>query len=192
MLVEIDRNGEAHINNRRMNATQLRAWAEKYIQRHEKGSVVIRSHARAYVCDIERARDELKIGGVFEFDEQRLLPEGILPPRTAEQSAEQLAEWQKMFRNPAEEIVDPGRQAAEALAQVQSELERMADRKTLLEHYQKQLREQQAAYEAGRKARPAGDGRDEPAGGQPTDSGKDAPAGAAEDTGPGAKTDEPK
>ncbi|MCY2932347.1 MAG: YdjY domain-containing protein [Planctomycetota bacterium] len=154
-LVEIDRNGDAYIHGQQVPLAQLRAWAEKYVQRHEKGACLLRSDARALVCDAERVRDELKIGGVFEFDEQRLLPQGVVLPRTTAQAAQELAEWKKMFANPREEIVDPGRQAAEALAQVQSELERMADQRTLLEHYRKQLQEQLTAYEPIRKAREA-------------------------------------
>lgn len=160
-LVEIDRNGDAFIHGQPMPLSQLRDWAEKYIQRHEKGACMLRSDARALVCDVERVRDELKIGGVFEFDEQHLLPRGEVLPRTAAQEAGQLAQWQKMFANPGDEIIDPGRQAAEALAQIQSELERLADQKALLEHYRNQLQAQATAYEPIRQAREAQEAADE-------------------------------
>ena len=180
-LVEIDRHGDALIHGQLMPLPQLRAWAEKYVQRHEKGACLLRSDARAFVCDVERVRDELKIGGVFEFDEQRLLPQGTILPRTAAQAAAELTEWRKMFANPDEEIVDPGRQAAETLAQIQSELERMADQKTLLEHYRHQLQGQVTAYEPVRKAREAQEARE-----------RDKPAATPQPPTPDGKMDEEK
>lgn len=151
IMVEIDRNGEIFIKGRRFRPDQLQRWAEDYVDRHSAGAVLIRSDARAYVCDIDRVRDELKIGGVYEFDEQRLMPDGIILPRSDAQCAEHLAAWAAKFANPRDEIVDPGEQAKAALAQLEAELELLDDRRAVLAAYGKALRTRLGDYQAARR-----------------------------------------
>lgn len=133
--LEINRFGNLRIDGQDIPFKKLRAWAEKYTDRHAKGQVVIRSRPRAIAHDVTRVRDELRIGGVFDIEEVRLPLYEPLLPRTPPQAADALAEWADKFANPRDYIREPSQGAAEMLDQIDRSLQELEARKQLLREY---------------------------------------------------------
>jgi len=154
-LLEIDRWGRLRIDGRPIRPKDLRPWAERYIARHRRGMVVIRAAAEALVHDVESARMELRIGGVFDYEVERLAARGVLPPRTPQEAKAQLADWREQFANPDDYVTDPGVSAAAALEQVRQRKAELEAMRNLLDEYEAHLRQDLAAYQA--STRPSGE-----------------------------------
>ena len=153
-LLEIDPFGRMQIDGRRITPEGLEKWAQRYIDRHEKGMVVIRAAGRALVQDVEAARLQLRLGGVREFAYQRIPPAGEILPRTAEAAKRALKEWDWKFANPHELIRDPAGEAQRVLDQVRLHLRMMQAREKLIKEYADHLRNATNRYKA--STQPAG------------------------------------
>jgi hypothetical protein len=153
-MLEIDRFGTTRIDGRELYGEKLQDWATKYIDRHERGQVVIRAAARAMVHDVETARMDLRIGGVRDFVVQRLTAEGQILPRTAGQAKRVLKEWEHKFANAHELIREPGQQAQRVLDQVALEVRSLEARQNMLKEYAAHLRQSLKGYKA--STQPAG------------------------------------
>jgi len=161
-LVEIDGTGTVRIEGRARTAEQLQEWATKYIDRHERGMVVIRAAGRALVHDVAAARLNLRLGGVREFEVQRIPVDGELLPRTPTQAAQALKDWDDEFANAHELIHEPGGQAVRTLDRVQLRMQEMESRRKLLAEYAEKLRRSLERYKV--STQPAGGAR--PGGGE--------------------------
>jgi len=147
-LLDIDRFGRTRIDNKTLTGEQLQKWAEKYIQRHEKGMVVIRAAGKALVHDVANARLNLRLGGVREFDVQRVPPRTEVLPRTVEQAKRSLEEWDEKFANARELIREPGQQAQRVLDQIELHLRATDARREMLKEYAAHLRKALSRYQA--------------------------------------------
>ena len=147
-MLEIDRFGQVRVGGKTLTGEQLQEWAEKYIQRHEKGMVVIRAAGKALVQDVADSKLNLRLGGVREFDVQRVPPATDVLPRTAGQAKRALEKWDDKFANAHELIRDPGEQARRALDQMELHLREMDARKEMLKEYAAHLRKALARYKA--------------------------------------------
>jgi len=156
-MVEIDRFGTVRIDGQAMSPDELQAWATKYIERHERGMVVIRAAGGALVRDVADTRLNLRLGGVREFNVQRITPEGELLPRTAEQAKRALKQWDDKFANAHELIHEPGGQARRLLDRIDLRLREMDARKALLDEYAAHLRRSLRRYKA--STQPAAGGK---------------------------------
>jgi len=148
VLLQIDRLGQYRLDGGTIPLEGLREWAMAYIARHAEGMVVLRSSARALCWDVERARRELQLGGVTEFDEQRLPPAEDILPRTPAEARVALDEWSRKFAKPESFLVEPGEQAAATLRQIERELGRLEARKALWGEYATHLRQALGKYKA--------------------------------------------
>jgi len=154
VLLEVDRFGRMRVDGKTMTGEKLQEWAAKFIQRHERGMVVIRAAGKALVHDVAEARLNLRLGGVREFDVQRVPPGTEVLPRTAEEAKQTLKKWDEKFANAHEFIQDPGQQAQRVLDQMALHFREMEARKRLLEEYAAHLRKSLARYKA--TTQPAG------------------------------------
>ncbi len=114
-LLEIGPQGQLAVDSEPTALGKLADWADDYIHKHAKGMVVVRADGRARITDLVRVRQELRMGGVTEIDEQHLQARPKLLPRTETQAKAALAEWRKKFAEPREYIEDPHEEAARTL-----------------------------------------------------------------------------
>jgi len=146
--VEIDPFGHRRINGKALTEDQLEQWASKYITAHDRGMVVIRANGMARVWDVASTQSILRLGGVREFDVQRLRPPWGILPRAADQAKGALAQWKDKFINYRDLLEEPGRQAERTLAQIEAKLRELESRKELLKDYATQLKATLATYKA--------------------------------------------
>jgi hypothetical protein len=175
-VLDIDRFGRMQIDGKPITLGQLGEWAGAFMSRHPRGMVVLRADGMTLVDDIEKARDELRLGGVREFQEQHLPVTGCVLPRTSQQAGDALEEWRKKFANPKDYIREPAEEAAETLKMVRQELAELDRMKALGVEYELHLRQAMEKYKAstrpaGKGASPAGAGSVPP--GRPQGQGKD-------------------
>lgn len=139
-MLEIDARGEMRIDGEPIEPDKLTAWAEKFIAKHDRGMVVIRAAGEALVHDVEAARGQLRLGGVREFDYQRLaLPDGALP-RTGEQVRRAMETWRRKFDRPQDYIEEPAVEAQRQRDRIDLRLKETARNVELLKAYAEQLR----------------------------------------------------
>ena len=144
--LEIDPRGRFRLDGRVLARDALRAEASKFIDRHEKGMVVIQAAPGAMVADVVFARDELLLGGVHQTRQQWIgVGEPILPKTTA-QKALALKKWAEQFANPKDFIVEPARAAGEELERINAAVADLKARQALLDEYQRQLAKAMQAY----------------------------------------------
>jgi hypothetical protein len=152
-LVEVDGLGRLKADGQPVAMEKLRYWASAYTDKHAKGQVVIRTSPRTMVYDIQRVREEVRLGGVFDVVEQHRMVDAFVPPRTQEQAAAALAQWREKFANPRDYIEDPGVDAKSTLDRLDGELRELDRLKALCEDYRRSLAKDAAAYTA--STRPA-------------------------------------
>ncbi|MBS3734283.1 MAG: hypothetical protein KGY99_05080 [Phycisphaerae bacterium] len=139
-LLEIDRFGEMRIDGRTIPLDRLDAWARAYIEKHPKGFVHIRAEGRARVADVGNAISGLWLGGLRDYEVQRLrLAMGLLP-RTDTQLEQALAPWADKLARADKLLLDPRDEARAVLKQIDSELGHMERRRELLNQYADHLR----------------------------------------------------
>jgi len=148
ILLEIDRFGRMKIDGMRILPGGLRAWVKKIVSVHSDTLVVIRSDAQTIVYDIAEAREELSFAGVTETEQQHLMPEAPIPPRSAEQAQAELKRWARDFTRAEHLLMDPVKQARSVLKEIDRELARTERMKALWEDYAAQLRQAIAKHEA--------------------------------------------
>jgi len=157
--LEIDRFGRKQIDGQALTEDQLEKWAESYITAHDRGMVVIRADGLARVWDVATAQSILRLGGVREFDVQRVPPPNDLLPRSPDQARAAIAQWKDKFINYRDLLEDPGLGAERTLAQVDAELREIEAQKELLKDYAAQLKRALGIYKAATQpAGPAAEG----------------------------------
>jgi len=152
--LDIDALGRFYIEGRPITAGELAPWAENFIKDHSKGQVVIRSDSRATVWDIEKARGELRLGGVRIFDEERLQGEMEILPRTQQEASESLKTWADRFAHALDLIRDPAVEAQMVIDRVGVETEQVGERLKLWQRYSADLSKLLNGYKA--TTQPAG------------------------------------
>ncbi len=146
--LEIDRLGQLLIDNEPISVDRLSDWAGVFVSRHARAMVTVRADGMALPDDIERAKDELRFGGIREFRVEYEPPAGYVMPRTASQARRALEEWRKRFANPRDFVREPGRDAEETLQMIQKEQAELERLKALHSEYEVQLRQELARYKA--------------------------------------------
>jgi hypothetical protein len=139
-LVELDRFGRYWIDGQARDADDLAAWAGRLLQKHSEAMVVIRADPLARLRDLDRARDQLRLAGVPEVDEQTLAAPEDAVPLVAEQAAWALAKWKEKFAKWDKLLWDPFQEARDHLQDVQRELRLLEARKAMLGEYEAHLR----------------------------------------------------
>jgi hypothetical protein len=147
-MLEIDKLGRMRVDDQPVTPEGLQDWAGKYIAQHERGMVVARVAGEALVNDVEVARLNLRLGGVREFQVQRIPLEGEPLPRTPEEARAALAKWAEKFANYKDLIDDPGEQALRTCDQVDLWLKNVEATKVMLKDYATQLRQAAVKYKA--------------------------------------------
>jgi len=144
--LEIDPRGRFRLDGKGIARDALRAKAETFITRHEKGMVVVQASPGATVADVVHARDELTLAGVHRIRQRWIgIGQPILPKTTA-QKALTMKTWAEKFANPRDYIVEPGRDAGEELRRIDAALADMKARRALLQDYRDQLEKALHAY----------------------------------------------
>lgn len=159
-MLEIDRLGRMKVDGTPIAPGKLRRWAAAFVAAHPKAMVTIRTEARALVYDVERARDELGLGGIMEVDEQHLRPYSPILPRHPEQARRKLKWWARQFAEADQLLSDPVLEAQATLRQIDKELAEIQRVKVMWDDYAAQLREALAKYRA--STQPADKGRTGP------------------------------
>jgi hypothetical protein len=147
-MVEIDRFGRIRAGGAVVDAEELRIWASKYIAAHPRGAILLRADGRALVADVQRAIGEMQIGGVRDFEVERLMPAIEIPPRTTEQARDALQKWAQDFENAHDLIISPFETAPQVLDQLEAERELLEARARLLAEYREKLSRLHARYKA--------------------------------------------
>ncbi len=153
-MVEIDRFGRRRVDGQILTEDQLEKWAGSYITAHQCGMVVIRADGMARVWDIAATQYVLRLGGVREFEIQRVPPPGDMLPQSGDQARGAIAQWKDKFINYRDLLEDPGLGAERTLAQVDAELRDIEAQKELLKDYAAKLKHALATYKA--TTQPAG------------------------------------
>jgi len=144
--LEIDPRGRFRLDGRAIARDALRTEATKFIDRHEKGMVVIQAHPGSMVADIVYARDELMLAGVHRVRQRWIgIGEPVLP-KTSAQKAQAMKKWSEKFANPRDFIVEPSRDAGEELKRINAALADLKARQALLDEYRRQLAKALQAY----------------------------------------------
>ena len=146
--VEIDRFGRRQVDGQVLTDDQLEKWAGSYITAHDRGMVVIRADGMARVWDVAVTQSVLRLGGVREFDIQRVPPPSDLLPRAPDQARGAVAQWKDKFINYRDLLEDPALGAQRTLAQIEAELREIEAQKELLKDYAAQLTKALATYKA--------------------------------------------
>lgn len=144
--VEIDRFGHRLVNGRALTEDHLEEWASKFMTAHERGMVVIRADGMARVWDIAETQSILRLGGVREFDVQRVRPRADMLPRASDQARHAMAQWKDNFVNYRDLLEDPGHKATQTLTQIEAEVRELEASKELLKDYATQLKAALATY----------------------------------------------
>ncbi|MGC9454802.1 MAG: YdjY domain-containing protein [Phycisphaerae bacterium] len=147
-LLEIDRYGRLRMDGEPLEPDELTAWAEEFTTRHSKARVVIRPDPQALLWDVTRARFQLRLGGIRDFDLRYLQADHQVLPRTQTQSETALGQWREKFENPRDYIREPGQEAQRELQRVIREIDRLELRRELLRQYAADLREELDQYRA--------------------------------------------
>ncbi|MBN1553439.1 MAG: hypothetical protein JXA11_01745 [Phycisphaerae bacterium] len=127
-LLEIDPQGRLAMDGLPVAMEKLTAWAENFSTDHKYARVVIRSAAETPAGFAPRARMELKLGGIYDF-EFRVAPEDPpLLPRTKQQLQTTLNVWKERFATPEDQLDDPAQSAEQILRQIER---RRAEQKKL-------------------------------------------------------------
>lgn len=153
--VDIDALGNWRVEGQIMTAEQLENWAGRFVLAHDRGMVVMRAHGLARVWDIAATQSILRLGGVREFDIQRIRPRRPLLPRSRSQANAELTDWKKKFLEYRDLLEDPGLGARRTLKHIDEELADLEARRELLSDYAAQLKKALAKYQAA--TQPAGD-----------------------------------
>ncbi|MFW6132936.1 MAG: YdjY domain-containing protein [Planctomycetota bacterium] len=140
-LLEIDRFGAMRIDGRAIRRDQIEPWARRYTRKHPKGFVRIRASGRARVADVDHAISELRLGGLRDYEVERLRPPLSLLPRTEAQLKRALASWEAKLAEPDELLEDPFEQADAVLDEIAAERCHLDRRRKLLDSYARHLRE---------------------------------------------------
>jgi len=154
ILVEIDKFGRIRVDGAPIAPGQLRTWARQFAKKHPRTLAVIRAEARTIVHDVEEAREELGFAGIEETERRHLMPKGPIPPRTVKQARAELARWTRDFRRAEHLLMDPVKEAAVVLRQIDAELAEMRRMKVLWEDYAAALRKALQEHKA--TTQPAG------------------------------------
>ena len=144
--LEIDPRGRFRLDGQVIARDALRPKAGKFIDRHDRGMVVIQAHPGAMVADIVFARDELTLGGVRLMRQQWIGIGQPVLPKTTPQKALALKKWREKFANPRDFIVEPSQDAAEELLRIRAAVVDLKARQRLLEEYQAELEKGLRAY----------------------------------------------
>ena len=147
-MLEIDHLGRMQLDGKPVVLTDLPRWAGKFINKHARAMVFIRAAGLALVNDVNVARQELRLGGIREFDVERVGMEGEVLPRTASQCDWSLKDWAHRFAHADDYIVPPETKARATLEQIDRQLKEMEARKELWLRYRADLRKALDAYEA--------------------------------------------
>ena len=144
--LEIDPRGRFRLDGRVLPRHMLRDQAATFLDRHEKGMVVIQANPGAMVADVVYARDELTLAGIRRINHQWIgIGEPILP-KTTDQRAHAMKGWAEKFANPRDFIVEPAQGAGEELKRIDAALADLKARRVLLEQYRAELEKGLAAY----------------------------------------------
>jgi len=147
-MVEIDRFGRMAADGKVKGPEELRLWAADYIRRHARGAVLVRAHGLARVASVQRAIGEMQVGGVRDFEIERLMPEGEILPHTPQQARDALQKWAQDFENAHDLIISPYETAPQVLEQIEAERELLEARAKLLEEYREKLSMLHQRYKA--------------------------------------------
>jgi hypothetical protein len=157
VTIDIDRYGRLAIEGERLPDEDLKQWARQYTARHAKGQVVLRIHPRALAYDVARSREQLRLGGVADVQEEYLMNDEPVLPRSPQQAADSLKWWAAQFANARELIYDPAIEADATLRQVQRQAQEFARLQALAADFAAQLRPMLEKYQA--STQPATRGR---------------------------------
>lgn len=141
-FLDIDRFGQMRIDGEPIRMVNLAQWASRFSRKHSQALVVIRSDGRALCGYAPMARMELKIGGIYEFEQRTMGLRSPLLPRTVEQMSTALAGWKERFAEPHEQVLPPAEEAQATLEHIRREREELKRLDALWLRYEDAVREQ--------------------------------------------------
>ena len=103
---------------------------------------MIRSAPKAIGADVERARTELRFGGVGDIRHRRLVTVRPLLPRTPAQAKRALAQYRKLFADHEWAIPDPVEASEEQFKDIERELRELKRLESLWKEYRTHLKAQ--------------------------------------------------
>ena len=138
-LLELDALGRMRLDGRPVRLPDLRPWAIRYVERHERGMVLLRAAPDARVGDLVLARRRLAEGGVREFDQDLLPPAAEPLPRTDAQLREAMADWRARFARPDDFLLPPAEHARRTLERIDAATRQLEAFGALWARYRREL-----------------------------------------------------
>jgi hypothetical protein len=145
-LLEIDRLGQLRLNGQPMTYRELPKWAMRFSDDHKYAQVTIRQDARTLSWYVMYARDQMRFGGIYDFQEVRLGADMPILPRTAAQAKADLVEWDDKFANPQDYLQEPSQSSADELDHIDRELAELERLRGLWKEYRAQLEARRRKY----------------------------------------------
>ena len=145
--IVIDSNGDIHADGRVVQIDDLDDWAMDFMAAHRHGEVVIRTDPLALSYRVREAREELRIGGVYQIQELRMDLRGQLLPRTPQQVQVALDELQYDLGHLEELLEDPFQRAELLLEQIERERRELQRLDALWQQYAESVRQGVAEHE---------------------------------------------
>lgn len=162
-IVTVDRHGRLTADGEPIALGQLDAWAQRYLERHARGQVVIRSAMRTMGYHTQRVYDELRMAGVWDILETRAgLAERILP-RTAARARVRLAELRRDLAEADGLFGNPHGDGQRTLEQIEREIQELKRLESLWTEYALHIRRALVDFPPPRKQPDGPAGSDRPA-----------------------------
>ena len=147
-VIDIDRAGRIRANGQPVPSETLEDWVGAFLTRHPEGVGLVRAQPGALVEDVRRALEELWMAGLKDYEVERIPSRWAPLPRTEDQAAAAMRNWQRKFDPSKDPLIDPDLEARATLERISSELETLEARMALLKKYQAKLRAAREAWQA--------------------------------------------
>jgi len=138
-MVEVDRFGRFRADDKVLNEDGLIEWAATFVRAHAKAEVLLRVDERALAGDIVRAKHALKMGGIWDVNDEIIFSFSEPLPRTPEQAKDSLAVWSKRFAAGQRLIRDPVGDAETLLQTIRQHTEEAQAIQVLWTSYAKEI-----------------------------------------------------
>jgi len=153
----IDRFGRYRLDGLAITPEKIEAWAEQYRSRHARPYIVVNAAPRAQVFDVERLKQILSDARIEDVQVWMHRMAGEILPRSPQQLAEVLKQWEQRFAKAEELLFEPGQEAEVILRQITHRRKELAALAELWSAYEKRLGTALQAYRVTtRPAKPDG------------------------------------
>jgi hypothetical protein len=144
--LDVDPKGRIRTDTGRIARRELRNWSSNLAKKHEGAMVVLRISPLARAHDITLAKDQIRLGGIWDVEIRYMPTQAPIVPRTDVQSKEDMAAWAEKFKNALDYFPEPGKEARAVLKYLDAYIDQMKAEQKIAESYRAALAESLKAY----------------------------------------------